>query len=86
MEVYRGIFSSSLFTMPELPQPRTIAYGLLGVVVMLSLEWINRDRQHGLELDGRAARPVRLVTYYALIAGLILLAPLGGGELIYFQF
>ena len=86
MEVYSGIFSRSLFTMPELPQPRTIAYGALGVVIMLSLEWINRDRQHGLQLDGRASRPVRLVTYYALIAGLILLAPLGGGEFIYFQF
>ncbi len=86
MEVFKRIFSTSLFDTPELPNLRTVAFGVFGIGVMLLLEWINRDRQHGLQMDGRYTRPVRLGIYYALIALLILMAPIGGGEFIYFQF
>jgi hypothetical protein len=84
--VFERIVSSSLFSMPGLPHARTIAFGMFGITVMLLLEWINRDRQYGLQLDGRAARPARVAVYYGLIACLVFLAPLGGGEFIYFQF
>ena len=86
MEVFKRIFSASLLDMPELPHLRTVAFGVFGIGVMLLLEWINRERQYGLQMDGRYTRPVRLSLYYALIALLIIMAPLGGGEFIYFQF
>ena len=47
---------------------------------------INRERQYGLQMDGRSVRPVRYALYYGIIAVIILCAPLGGGEFIYFQF
>jgi hypothetical protein len=66
--------------------PRILAYSALGVGVTVVLEWINRERQHGLQMDGRGARPLRYALYYGLIAIIIVCAPLGGGEFIYFQF
>jgi len=85
-EVIGQILSRSLFSMPELPIPRTLAYGLLGIAITLVFEWINRERQYGLQMDGRSVRPVRYALYYGIIAVIILCAPLGGGEFIYFQF
>ena len=84
--VIERILSGSLFSMPELVAPRILAYSALGVGVTVVLEWINRERQHGLQMDGRGARPLRYALYYGLIAIIIVCAPLGGGEFIYFQF
>ena len=58
----------------------------MGVVIMLLMEWINRDRQHGLQMDGRLNKPLRMVLYYLLIVILVRYSPSGGGDFIYFQF
>lgn len=80
------IASSSFFSPPEISSLRTIATCGLGISIMIALEWLNRDRQYGLQMDHRAVRPVRYSLYYSLIAIIILCAPLKGGEFIYFQF
>ena len=85
-EVFGRIFSSSLFTTPDLSNGRVLAISALGIGITLVLEWINRERQYGLQMDGRAVRPVRYALYYALIGILIFCAPMGAGEFIYFQF
>ena len=81
-----GFCSGTMFTAPDIPQLKPFAFALFGVAVMMGLEWINRHRQYGLQMDGRWGKPVRMTLYYSLIACLILMAPLGGGEFIYFQF
>jgi len=86
MEVFRRVFSASLFTTPDFLHFRVVAFSVISIVIMLVIEWMNRDRQHGLQMDGRATRPVRFTLYYAIIMLMILMAPLGGGEFIYFQF
>ncbi len=85
-DVIGRICSRSLFSLPEITAPRIMAYSLLGIAVTLALEWLNRDRQYGLQMDGRSVRPVRFALYYGLIAIIMVCAPLGGGEFIYFQF
>lgn len=85
-EVFRTIASPSLFHFSLPGSMRMLAYAGAGIAVMLVLEWIARERQYGLQLDGIFGRPVRYGIYYGLIALLILMAPLGGGEFIYFQF
>jgi hypothetical protein len=80
------IASSSLFTKPEVTSLGALATCALGIGIMIGLEWLNRDRQYGLQMDGRALRPVRYGLYYGLIAIIIWCAPLEGGEFIYFQF
>ena len=86
VDILQGVFNASLFSVPSIPQPRSIAFGLLAAAFMFLLEWVNRERQYGLQMDGRSVRPVRFALYYALIAALIIGAPIGGGEFIYFQF
>jgi D-alanyl-lipoteichoic acid acyltransferase DltB (MBOAT superfamily) len=85
-EVIERILSSSLFTMPELPNMRVLLISIMGIGITVVLEWINRERQYGLQMDERAVRPVRYALYYSLIGLIIFCAPLGGGEFIYFQF
>ena len=80
------ILSPSLFEVPAVSSMLTLAISLFGIGVTVLIEWISRDRQHGLQLDGRGTKPIRYVLYYTLIAIIIVCAPLGGGEFIYFQF
>jgi len=86
-DIIGRIFSGTLFSVPEMPQGRVVFLSAaLGVAIMLVLEWVNRERQYGLQMDGRGVRPLRYALYYGLIAVIILCAPLTGGEFIYFQF
>jgi D-alanyl-lipoteichoic acid acyltransferase DltB (MBOAT superfamily) len=85
-EVFRTIASPSLFRFSMPGTLHELLFAGAGIGVMLVLEWIARERQYGLQLDGIFRRPVRFGIYYGLIAMLILMAPLSGGEFIYFQF
>jgi len=80
------IFSYSLFSSPEISSALTLTISVAGIGIMLILEWLNRERQYGLQMDDRSIRPVRYALYYGIIAIIIVCAPLGGGEFIYFQF
>ena len=64
----------------------TLSISLFGILTVLVLEWIGRERQYGLQMDGRGTKPLRYALYYTLIIAIIVCAPLGGGEFIYFQF
>lgn len=85
-EVFSTIFSPSLFQFSVPGSLRDLVFASSGIGVMLVLEWIARERQYGLQLDGIFNRPTRYGIYYGLVAMLILMAPLTGGEFIYFQF
>ena len=58
---------------------------LLFVLVMLTAEWFNRDRDHGLALDRVRLAPVRALVYYALIVVSLLFSS-QNENFIYFQF
>lgn len=76
------IFSSSLLTLPQVHPLKIILLILLLIIV----EWLQRDKQHGLAFDKvPVPRPLRWLAYY----GLLVLIVLFGGhqqEFIYFQF
>ena len=78
------IFSLSLFTMPEIKKK-----SLLFILILLSVEWLQRDKEHGLELDGATSifkyRSVRWLSYYAIIVMIIWFGA-EQQEFIYFQF
>lgn len=84
--VYKSIFSASLFEMPALYNVRTMSISALCVCIMLVMEWYNRNKQYGLELDTRLPKVMRYALYYGVIGLLIKFAPIGEGEFIYFQF
>jgi alginate O-acetyltransferase complex protein AlgI len=62
-------------------------WALTGALVgaMLAVEWVQRERVHGLDLRGQPSI-VRWGIYQALVVSFFLLAVFGGGSFIYFQF
>lgn len=78
----KGLFSWSLFSLPTV-HPRVT---LLLILFMLAIEWLQRDRQHALQIDTfRIPRFARWVIYYVLIIVIILFAG-SQQNFIYFQF
>jgi D-alanyl-lipoteichoic acid acyltransferase DltB (MBOAT superfamily) len=79
-----GICNKSLLCMPR--RLGSIKATILSIVLMLIIEWINRNNQHALETFGAKWKPVfRYVLYYGLI---LLIFFFSGKEetFIYFQF
>ena len=73
---------SSLFTIPAILTG--LKRTMLFIVVMLVIEWINRERKHGLDIS-QVHIGWRIVIYYALIV--IVLEYAGNAQsFIYFQF
>ena len=77
-----GIFSKSLISVPNL----TGMNGLLfGIAVMTLIEWLQRDKQHGLQLTSIQNQYLRWIAYATVI---FLIFMFGGRSetFIYFQF
>ena len=77
-----GIFSLSLFTLPDILPKATLVL----LILFIMAEWLNRGKQHVLQLDDiKLPVIVRWGIYYSLI---FLITLYGGNEVefIYFQF
>ncbi|MDR2840818.1 MAG: MBOAT family protein, partial [Paludibacter sp.] len=81
-EYISGIFSPSLFTAPT---TNNATNTLVLTAFCLITEWLNRHKQHGLQIDSIKYKAVRWAVYFTLI--IIIWAFGGQGEtFIYFQF
>jgi len=77
-----GIFSLSLFTPPEIRPNALLAL----ISLLVGVEWLQRHKEHGLQLDdGLLPQPLRWAAYYGLVL-LILFFRQEEQEFIYFQF
>lgn len=76
------MFSAGLFIMPRHTAFLKIVPFIL---ILLLVEWVQRTKQHGLEISGISYRPMRWAVYYSVIITIILF---GGTQqtFIYFQF
>ena len=84
-EILCSLCSSSLFSVPYLMNRAFYMPLCATTVLMLLVEWINRNQQHGL---GRVTkwRTLNLVIYYVLIVMMYQLSVSGDVQFIYFQF
>ena len=57
----------------------------IGILVMIGVEWLQRNEDHGLVLDRMNSRVLRYVIYIVLIT-MILWKGDSGDAFIYFQF
>lgn len=77
-----GIFSKTLFSFPEVFPSITLVL----LIVFIIIEWLQREKQHGLNLDGmKIPQYLRVVFYFTIVISILWL----GGEqqeFIYFQF
>ena len=87
------IFSSSLLTMPHLPSSFLelftnkvlILIQLLLIPIFILVEWLNREKQHGLQIENIKSPLIKWIIYFTIIFAIWAL----GGEqetFIYFQF
>jgi len=77
-----GIFSISLFSMPEVFPRRFILF----IALLILAEWLQREKQHALQFtDKKLPKIIRWSIYYVIILAIVLF---GGSqqEFIYFQF
>jgi alginate O-acetyltransferase complex protein AlgI len=56
------------------------------LVIMIVTEWIQRDKQHGLELSGLTSRPLRWIIYTILMVIIASHGHFGSTNFIYFAF
>jgi alginate O-acetyltransferase complex protein AlgI len=81
IQYIQNIFSISVFQFPK-PFPNK---EIFFIVIMLAIEWSNREQNHGLEID-RWNSWVRRFFYTIIIYFILRYANFGNNEFIYFQF
>ena len=85
----RRIFSESIISIPVIPQGANMSRYIVTIVLFIlfiSIEWFQRTKQHGLELEGvEISKGIRWGIYFIIIL-LILSIPGNQQEFIYFQF
>ena len=90
-QYYRVLFSSSLLLSPigDLRAANTgyhIIYLLFSIVILMSVEWIQRSEEHGLRLDSdKIHKAFRWIIYYIIVIMCIAISGVQQ-EFIYFQF
>ena len=78
IQIFSSIFSTSLFQVPVLSKT------FIFVIVMLVVEWINREKEHPFQISIKS-KLLRYIIYYAIMLTIILFS--GNQEtFIYFQF
>lgn len=80
--IYAEIFSGSLFSFPGEFSTSLIIF----IIGLFSVEWVQREKEHGLDFENRnIPNVVRYLIYYAIVALIFLFAG-NPEEFIYFQF
>jgi D-alanyl-lipoteichoic acid acyltransferase DltB (MBOAT superfamily) len=79
------IFSPSLLAVPKLPPLFLNKFHFLIIPLFIIVEWLNRKKQHGLQIDNIKSSVVKWIIYFMLI---LAIWALGGQQetFIYFQF
>jgi alginate O-acetyltransferase complex protein AlgI len=81
-EYLSGMFSSTVMAMPQ----QTALLSIVPfIVILIIVEWIQRTKQHGLEINAIESRPLRWALYYSVILSIILFSGVQQ-SFIYFQF
>lgn len=80
-----GLFSKSLLSIPWLDTRHYYLPVFIGIVVMLVVEWIQRDKEHPFDLAGVKSHALKFSIYYVMLVALFWFG--GHAEsFIYFQF
>jgi len=86
LSYYSGIFSASLFSMPDFPGDGRALVVILLAILFFIVEWLGRESRYAIENIGYCFnRPMRYAVYYAIAFTVVYF---GGKEqeFIYFQF
>lgn len=86
-DFFCGICDVSLFTVPDIVGATTkLIMAMMSVSVLFVAEWLQRNKNHALEIGGLKSTWIRFVIYYILTLLTLINYNNGGGQFIYFQF
>ena len=80
-----NICSGTLWSAPYILPMQEMLFWAIGIVVMMGVEWLQHNEDHGLVLDGMNSRLLRYAIYLVLIT-MMLWKGNSGDAFIYFQF
>ncbi len=83
--ILRQICSHTLWSLPYGGKMGSLVFTAIAIVLMMGIEYLQRNRSHGLELHFVRSRVLRYTVYVALIA-MMLWSGNQGEAFIYFQF
>ena len=86
---FKGLFSVSIFTNPipplSLSKLDTLAIASF-ISIMLIIEWLNREKEFGLQINDIKRPYFRVCVYYAIIFSILFFGAITSSEFIYFKF
>jgi len=86
LDYISGIFSSSIFTIPEFTLFNSVFTTIILICIFILIEWFTRDKLHPLfQLEVVLNKPTRWSIYYAILITIIFFAG-KQQEFLYFQF
>ncbi len=77
-----NIFTPSLFSIPTILGKKA----LLSILILLIAEWIQRKKDHALQIDNIQNGLIRYLIYMAIIFFILFFGEFGENQFIYFQF
>ena len=80
---FRGMLHKSLFTIP--PMAHDISLALLFIAVMMIVEWLQKEKEHGMQIEN-IKQPYLRWTFYCCLILTIFFFPGTEQPFIYFQF
>ena len=80
-----GLFNKSVFSVPWLDSRHYYFPVVISIVLMLVVEWLQRDKEHAFDLSGIKSHVLKFGIYYVMVVALFWFG--GHAEsFIYFQF
>jgi len=85
-DYYHRLFSPSIFYSFTITEKVNTIATLAAIAIMLAAEWLQRDKQHALQIDAIKKFPVRALIYFSLIFIILMFSPPKIADFIYFKF
>jgi alginate O-acetyltransferase complex protein AlgI len=83
---YRRLFSTSIFSPFVINEKVNAVAMLTAIILMFWIEWLQRDKQHALQIDNISKFPARALIYIGLIFFILTFSPVKITDFIYFKF
>jgi alginate O-acetyltransferase complex protein AlgI len=85
-QFYGRLFSRTLFSIPVITEKVNIAATLFFIVVLFATEWIQKNRQHALQIDFIEKFAWRALIYYSLVFFILFFSATKSTDFIYIKF
>jgi alginate O-acetyltransferase complex protein AlgI len=85
-DYYRRLFSPSIFTSLIVTEKVNTISTMVCIVIMFAAEWLQRGKQHVLQIDSIKRFPLRALIYYSLIMIILTFSASKNADFIYFKF